>query len=100
MKQKRILNMILETMGNLLMFIFIQYLLACFYFSFHSHPFSVIFTAVNITTILQFRINLKNVFKSALIPYIFLILGIIIVGAVLVLYGYFPISTTPLAVSL
>ena len=100
MKQKRILTMILEIIGNLLMFIFIQYLLACFYFSFHSHPFSVILMAISIATILQFRTNLESVFKSALIPYVFLILGIIIVGVMLVLYGYFPVSTVLKEVSL
>ena len=103
MKKKDPLH-VLDTIAGIVMYVFayvlIQYILACFYFSFHAHVLSIFLIILNTSMITLFREGMARIVKSPLICYAFLILSIAIVAILLLVYGYFPVSTVLKEVSL
>lgn len=95
---------VFDMIAGIIMYVFtyvlIQYILACFYFSFHAHVLSIFLVMLNTSMITLFREGMTRIVKSPLISYAFLILSIAIVAILLLVYGYFPVSTVLKEVSL
>jgi hypothetical protein len=100
LKKKNIFNIILDIMCQVCFFVFIQYILACFYLSFKNHILNIIFVIGNAGVIIHFSGYLSRIIENKIVKILIILVGIIIVGLVLLLHGYFPVSTTPMEVLL
>lgn len=94
MKEKNIIKASVEIFCQLSIFVLVQYILACFYLSFKNNILSIIFMVCNTGVLIQTWEYLSRVVESKVIKSIVLFAGVIIVGGILLLYGYFPVSTT------
>lgn len=100
MREKSILQIIIDTICQVGLFVFIQYILACFYLSFQNNFLSIFLVAGNAGVIMHLWEYLSHGIESKIIKCTILLVSIIIVGAILLLCGYFPVSTALREVSL
>ena len=93
MEGKKTTKNILDIFSHVCMFIFIQYMLACFYLSFTAHILNIVFLTCNAGVIINFWVELSRIIKNKILRYSIICLSIVAVGLILLLWGYFPVST-------
>ena len=93
MEGKKTTKNILDIFSHFCMFIFIQYMLACFYLSFTAHILNIVFLTCNAGVIINFWVELSRIIKNKILRYSIICLSIVAVGLILLLWGYFPVST-------
>ena len=93
MEGKKTTKNILDIFSHVCMFIFIQYMLACFYLSFTAHILNIVFLTCNAGVIMNFWVELSRIIKNKILKYSIICISIIVVGFILVIWGYFPVST-------
>lgn len=75
-------------------FILLQYILMCFYFSFTTHFFNIILMACNAELIMKYWEELSHIIENKIMKILILCGTIAAVGFILLTCGYFPVSTT------
>ena len=93
MRGKKTTKNIVDIFCQVCMFIFIQYMLACFYLSFTAHILNIVFLTCNAGVIMNFWVELSRIIKNKILKYSIICISIIVVGFILVILGYFPVST-------
>ena len=93
MEGKKTTKNILDIFSHVCIFIFIEYLLACFLLSFTAHILNIFFLTCNAGVIINFWVKLSRIIKNKIIIYSIICLSIVVVGLILLLWGYFPVST-------
>ena len=92
MRGKKTTKNIVDIFCQVCMFIFIQYMLACFYLSFTAHILNIVFLTCNAGVIMNFWVELSRIIKNKILKYSIICISIIVVGFILVIWGYFPVS--------
>lgn len=94
MREKKSKKSIVDILFQVCMFILIQYMLACFCFSFKTHILNIIFLTCNAGVIMRFWEELSHIVENKILKCTIVCASIIVVGFILIICGYFPVSTT------
>jgi len=77
-----------------LTFILLQYMLACWTLSFKSNVLSIFYLVINFIVINELWRHLSRTLNSKFLCFIILAVNVFIVAMILLIFGYFPVSTT------
>lgn len=94
MRKNNLGKNIIDIICQACMFVLIQYMLACFYFSFMTHILSIVLMIGNASVIMYFWRELSLIIDNKIIKCAIVFASIIAVGFILIICGYFPVSTT------
>lgn len=93
MNEKNLFSKGTDVICQMCLFIVTQYMLACFYLSFATNIFSIILMVCNAGVIMNFWMELSRTINSKIVKGVILFAGIVAVGFILIVCGYFPVST-------
>lgn len=93
MNEKNSFSKTTDIIFQICLFIVIQYMLACFYLSFATNIFSIVLMVCNAGVIMNFWMELSRTINSKVIKCVILFASIVVIGFILIVCGYFPVST-------
>ena len=92
-ERKKTFSKTTDIICQICLFIVIQYMLACFYLSFATNIFSIVLMVCNAGVIINFWMELSRTINSKVVKCVILFASIVVIGFILIVCGYFPVST-------